>query len=292
MDLRAEAERVDDVASEGWFEVRRFPHAITMIREPHHSEDVKSYLVEGDREVAVIDSGLGVDDFAALVMEISDRTPRLLQTHANWDHVGASHRFVDVHVHPAEADALRQGISPERYREVFWRDAFDHSQVPVGFDTSSGMPGIEPSGLLEDGDRIDLGGRELEVIHTSGHSPGSVSFLDRRARALFCGDLLYLGRMYVFFANSDPSAFRKSLRCVASLASDVDAIFPSHGASPLGPGDVLTIHDAFEEVWNGRAADQHSSLYGYPVAVYDFGRFSFLLPPDGPHGSRKDGPGT
>ncbi|MBW3632987.1 MAG: MBL fold metallo-hydrolase, partial [Chloroflexi bacterium] len=181
-----------------WFDVRWFPHAITMIREPHHSEDVKSYLVEGVRDVAVIDSGLGVDDFAALVARLSGRHPRLVQTHAHWDHIGASHRFVDVHVHPSEADALRQGITPERYNEVFWRDAFDHTQVPAKFDTCSGVPGIEPSGLLEDGNRIDLGGRELEVIHTPGHSPGGVSFLDRRARALFCGDLLYLGQMCLF----------------------------------------------------------------------------------------------
>ena len=284
MDLGAVMEPVDDPSHRGWFEVRRFPHGITMIRESHHSEDVKSYLVEGDREVAVIDSGLGVDDFAALVAELSDRRPRLLQTHAHWDHIGASHRFVDVHVHPAEADALRQGIPSERYNEVFWRDAFDHTRVPTGFDTSSGVQGIEPSGLLENGIRIDLGGRELEVVHTPGHSPGGVSFLDRRARALFCGDLLYRGRMYVFFANSDASAFRESLRRVASLADDVDAIYPSHGDSPLGPGDILTIHDAFEEVWNGRAPVQYGSLYGYPVAVYDFGRFSFLLPPGGPHG--------
>ena len=268
-----------------WFDVRRFPHAITMIREPHHSEDVKSYLVEGDRDVAVIDSGLGVDDFAALVARLSGRDPRLLQTHAHWDHIGASHRFVDVRVHPSEADALRHGVTPERYNEVFWRDAFDQTQVPAGFDTSSGLPGIEPSGLLEDGDRIDLGGRELEVIHTPGHSPGGVSFLDRQGRALFCGDLLYLGPMYVFLANSDPAAFRESLRSVASLARNLDAVYPSHGPAPINPGDVLNIRDAFEEVWNGRAPDQDGSLYGYPVAVYDFGRFSFLLPPEEPHGS-------
>jgi glyoxylase-like metal-dependent hydrolase (beta-lactamase superfamily II) len=230
---------------------------------------------------------LGVGDFAALVAEVSARRPRLLQTHAHWDHVGASYRFSDVHVHPSEAGALRQGISPERYGHVFWRDPFDHAHVPSDFDTASGVPGIEPSGLLEDGDRIDLGSRELEVIHTPGHSPGGVSFLDRQARALFSGDLLYRGRMYVFFPNSDPAAFRASLRRVADLMGEVDAIYPSHGASPLAPIDVVTIRDAFEEVWNGREPDQHGSLYDYPIAIYDFGDFSFLLPPDGPHESTR-----
>lgn len=265
-----------------WFEVRRFPHAVTMIREPHHSEDVKSYLIEGDRDVAVIDAGLGVGDFAGLVAEISSRRPRLLQTHAHWDHIGASSRFADALVHPSEAEALRQGILPERYRDVFWRDPFDQSAVPAGFDASAGVPGREPTGWLEHGDRIDLGGRELEVLHTPGHSPGGVSFLDRQARALFSGDLLYLGRMYVFFTDSDPAAFGESLRRVASLTSEFDAVYPSHGAAPLAANDVLTIRDAFAEVWAERSPDRLGSLYGYPVAIHDFGSFSFLLPPDGP----------
>lgn len=270
------------MSDRGWFEVRRFPHAVTMIREPHHSEDVKSYLVEGDHDVAVIDTGLGVSDFAGVVAEVSSRQPRLLQTHAHWDHIGASHRFADVFVHSTEADALRLGIPAKRYNEVFWRDPFDHARVPAGFDAGAGVPGVEPSGGLEHGDRIDLGGRELEVFHTPGHSPGGVSFLDRQARALFCGDLLYLGRMYVFFPNSDPTAFRDSLRRVASLTNAIDAVYPSHGASPLVPSDILAIRDAFEEVWDGRPPERHGSLYGYPTAIYDFGRFSFLLPPDGP----------
>ncbi len=265
-----------------WFEVRHFPHGVTMIREPHHSEDVKSYLVEGDAEMEVIDAGLGVGDFAGLVAKISSRPPRLLQTHAHWDHVGASHRFANVFVHAAEADALRSGMPSERYYEVFWRDTFDTSRVPSGFDARHGIPGTEPTGRLEHDDKIDLGGRVLEVLHTPGHSPGSVSFLDRRARALFSGDLLYLGQMYVFFANSDPEAFRESLRIVASLADEVDAVYPAHGPSPLDPAAMLAIREAFEEIWNGRPPERHATLYGFPIAIYDFGVFSFLLPPDGP----------
>ena len=123
------------------------------------------------------------------------------------------------------------------------------------------------------------------MIHTPGHSPGGVSLLDRQARALFCGDLLYHGRMYVFFANSEPAVFRESLRRVASLADEYDVVYPSHGPTPLDADDVLTIRDAYEEVWNAHAPDGHGSLYGFPIAIYDFGAFSFLLPPDGPSAS-------
>ena len=69
-------ERATGVSEQEWFEVRRFPHGVTMIREPYHDEDVKSYLIEGSRDVAVIDTGLGVGDFACLVASLSSRSAR------------------------------------------------------------------------------------------------------------------------------------------------------------------------------------------------------------------------
>jgi len=267
------------MSDQNWFEVRRFPHGVTMIREPHHREDVKSYLIEGSRDVAVLDTGTGAGDFTGLVASLSSRRPRVLQTHAHWDHIGASHRFADVLVHPAVNEALRAGYPPDRYVAAFASDSVDVERLPAGFDPCSGIPGFAPTGRLEHGDSIDLGDRILEVFHTPGHSPGDVSFLDKTARALFVGDLLYLDRMLVFFPDSDPVAFRDSLRLAAELVAAVDTIYPAHGSSPMNPADVLAIRDAFELTWSGRGPDHHGSAYGHDVAIYDFGRFSFLLPP-------------
>jgi glyoxylase-like metal-dependent hydrolase (beta-lactamase superfamily II) len=267
------------MADDNWFEVQRFPHGVTMIREPHHREDVKSYLIEGSREVAVVDTGLGVGDFAGLVSRLTAKRPRVLQTHAHWDHIGASHRFDDVLVHRTEGDLLRAGCAPGRYRAAFAPELVDFARLPPGFDASEGLPGCGATGWLEHGDTIDLGERELEVLHTPGHSPGGVSFLDRQARALFVGDLLYLGWMYLFFPSSDPAAFRDSLRVVSAALNDVDTIYPAHRATPIAPSDIEAIRNAFERVWSGRAADRHGELLGYPVKFHEFDRFSFLLAP-------------
>jgi glyoxylase-like metal-dependent hydrolase (beta-lactamase superfamily II) len=266
------------MAGQQWFEVRRFPHAVTMIREPHHSVDVKSYLIEGERDVAVLDTGFAVGDFAALVATLSSRRPRVLQTHADWDHIGASHRFAEVLVHPSEAAALRGGRSPERYSALFSPELVDVDRLPASFDSGAGIPGCEPTGFLEHGDRVDLGGRVLDIFHTPGHSPGGVSFLDRQARALFVGDLLYLDQMYVFFPDSDPVALRASLRLAAELSDEIDVVYPAHGPSPLTPDNVREIRDAYETIWAGRPRDRDDEQSGYRVAVHDFGRFSFLLP--------------
>jgi glyoxylase-like metal-dependent hydrolase (beta-lactamase superfamily II) len=270
---------VDKLPDRGWFDVRRFPHAVTMIREPHHREDVKSYLIEGSRDVAVLDTGTGAGDFVALVASLSTRRPRVLQTHADWDHIGASFRFDDVLVHPSEAEKLRAGYAADRYVEEFTARSVDLSSLPSDFDPSSGIPGCVSTGWLQHGDRIDLGDRTLEVFHTPGHSPGGVSFLDREARAFFVGDLLYLGRMLLFFPGSDPAAFRESLRLATEIVAEVDVIYPAHDSVPLVPDDVRAIHDAYDTVWAGRAPDGHGTLYGYRTADHEFGRFSFHLPP-------------
>lgn len=282
----------EQVMTDGdWFEVQRFPHAVTMIREPHHVEDVKVYLIEGDNTVAVLDTGFGVGDFVGLVASLSEKPPIILQTHAHWDHFGSSHLFDDVRVHPTEAAWLREGFPEARYVAAFADDHVDRERLPADFDPSGGIPGREPTGWLEDGQRIELGGRVLEVIHTPGHSPGGVSFLDRQARALFVGDLLYLGPMYVFFPDSDPAAFRESLRRVSDVLDEVDTVYPAHGPSPITPNDVREISATYEAVWAGREADRDGSVSGYPLTVHDFGRFSFLMP-HGWDGGRKTEDGS
>src|SRR5215217_5690884 len=142
---------MDDLAlqDQGWFEVRRFPHAITMIRESHHREDVKSYLIEGSRDVAVLDTGTGAGNFAGLVTSLSSRHPRVLQTHSDWDHIGASFRFDDVLVHTSEAEKLRAGYAPDRYVAAFSATSVDPSRLPRDFDPSTGIPGCAPTGWLE-----------------------------------------------------------------------------------------------------------------------------------------------
>ena len=273
--------KIDALPDQGWFEVRRFPHPNTKIREPHHFEDVKSYLIEGSRDVAVLDTGTGAGDFAGLVGSLSSRRPRVLQTHADWDHIGASYRFEEVLVHPSEAEKLRAGYPAARYTAEFSPELADISRLPRDFDPSAGIPGCIPTGSLEHGDRIDLGERVLEIFHTPGHSPGGVSFLDREARALFVGDLLYLGPMLLFFPGGDPAAFRESLSLAAELVEDIDVIYPAHDSVPLVPADVRAIRDAYETVWAGRAPDRYDTLYGYRAAVHEFERFSFNMPPEG-----------
>ena len=250
------------------FEVRRFPCAVTMIREADHREEVQAYLVEGSREAAVIDTGLGGGEFRRLVERLTPLPPRVLQTHLHWDHVGASQSFELVLAHRQETVA-RRPIWP-------WEPTGPTDGVD---DPAMRYSAVKPTGWLADGDRIDLGGRVLEALHTPGHSRGSLTFLDREARALFPGDLLYFGMMLLFIPGSDLTAFQRSLDRIADDLDDIDAIYPAHGPAPLRPEDVLAIRDAFATVVAGTARARSGSYHDHRVAIYTFERFAFLLPP-------------
>lgn len=264
------------MTSAGWFDVVEFADGVTMIAEPGHYEDVKSYLVEGERDVAVLDSGMGVGDFAGLVRSLSNREPIVLHSHAHFDHVGASSHFRRVLVHPSEADDLRAGVPNARFNRWFEDEYLNEIPLPDDFSAQHAeIAGTEPSGFLNHGDVIDLGGRSLEVFHTPGHSPGGVTLLDRAARALFPGDAVYAGPMFAYRDSSDPVSYRESLRLLAELTEVVDVVYPSHNAVPLTPDDVKRMHGAYELIWSGRQPDESTSERD----IFRFGDFSFWLAP-------------
>jgi glyoxylase-like metal-dependent hydrolase (beta-lactamase superfamily II) len=257
--------------------VRRFANGVTMIREPHHREDVKSYLIEGSRDVAVLDTGTGAGDFAGLVASLSSRRPRVLQTHADWDHIGASFRFDDVRVHPSEAERLRAGYAADRFMAEFSPESVDPALLPTDFDPGSGIPGLRADGMARAwrphrSRRARAGG-----LSYPGHSPGGVSFLDRDARAFFVGDLLYLGRCSCSF-RAATRRFRDSLRLAAEIAATVDTIYPAHDSVPLDTRDALRHSRCVRDVWAGRAPDA-TNVLRLSLRNHEFGRFSFNMPP-------------
>jgi glyoxylase-like metal-dependent hydrolase (beta-lactamase superfamily II) len=260
----------------GWFEVVRFPAGVTMIAEPGHYEDVKSYLVEGEERVAVLDTGMGFGDFKGLADSLSGRQPVVLLSHAHFDHIGDAWKYDDVQVHPAEADDLRAGYPQERMRRWFEAEYLRGVPLPPGADPESAcIPGKEPTGYLNDGDEIDLGGRILRVYHTPGHSPGGITLIDRTGRLMFPGDAIYAGPMFAHNVYGDPAAYRDSLRLLAELAGEVDTVYPSHNAVPLTPDDVRRMHAAYEEIWAGREPAERREL----CDVHAFDGFQFWLPP-------------
>ncbi|WP_434399726.1 MBL fold metallo-hydrolase [Planococcus sp. 11815] len=142
---------------------------------------VNCYLVEEQEGLTLVDCALGfaARDIALAAKTIGKPITEIALTHAHIDHVGA-------------LDALKKQF-PEAQVSVSEREAKilsgDKSTSPedAGKPVKGGIPKniqTTPDRLLKEGDRVG----SLEVVLSPGHSPGSISFFDRRSGVLIAGD--------------------------------------------------------------------------------------------------------
>jgi len=167
-----------------------------------------------DRAI-VVDPGFEPDAVHTL-LAAADKTPvAVLLTHAHLDHAGAAGTFagddIPVFCHPADALAFTH---PAAWR----RDASPNPLEPVK-DLRS----------FEDGDVLGLGGIDVEVWHTPGHTPGHCIFRVDGDALVFSGDLVFAGSIgRSDFANSDPAQMRRSLARFLTLPDGL-RVLPGHG---------------------------------------------------------------
>lgn len=156
-------------------------------------EIVGSYLIAGDNELAIVDPGPGsmidslLDSIREAGFEPGDVT-HILATHVHLDHAGATGSLVkqmpkaQVYVHglgaPHLLDTTKVVASASR---IFG----DRMQLLWGEIEST------PAGrlnVIEDGDKLNVAGRHLEVHYTPGHAIHHVIFFDVHSGELFAGD--------------------------------------------------------------------------------------------------------
>jgi glyoxylase-like metal-dependent hydrolase (beta-lactamase superfamily II) len=217
---------------------------VVRISEPHVNDLLSAnfwWLRGNDRDI-VIDAGLGVVALREAIPGLFERDPMVLLTHAHLDHVGGAAEFGDRAAHPAEAEVLAAGVPASLYGpELYDKLGLDAAGEPVPDLMIDVLPGpgydpatyrVEPMTLnrtLDDGDRIDLGGRALTVLHLPGHTPGSIALLEERTGTLYSGDIIYEGGLIDYLPNSDVAAYRRSMEFLVDL--DVSVVHPGHGDS-------------------------------------------------------------
>lgn len=261
-----------------WFDVREVAEDVHAILEPNHFEEVVSYLILGEEKAILLDTGMGVGNIGHLVGEITNKPITVVNSHHHWDHVGDNHRFNHIAIHAAEAHFLEHEPPEDTLREAMRADNLWGS-LPPGFDP--GDYHILPSTadqLLEDGDILNLGGRSLRVLHTPGHSQGSVCLLSEEEGLFFSGDTVYAGPLYIQLEDSDFSTYRESMKRLSDLASSLQSIMPAHNRTPLEPEILVKITAAFDQIAGGAASFTLMESQWGLLKHYEFTDFSVLLP--------------
>jgi glyoxylase-like metal-dependent hydrolase (beta-lactamase superfamily II) len=127
---------------------------------------------------------------------------------------------------------------------------------------------------IADGDVVDIGGRQLEILHIPGHTPDSIALLDRDAGYLWSGDSFYEGPIWLFFPETDLVAYRASVAKLAAVAAGLKAVFPAHNTPQASPELLLQLRDNLDRVLTGQVA---AVPVGDGNVEFAFEGFSFLM---------------
>ena len=181
--------------------------------------ETNCYLVycQDSLECAVVDPGAEADRIFLMIARKSLKPELILNTHGHIDHIGANkdikEKFnIPLYIHSADSPMLENVQQSEM---AIFLGAVDSPS---------------PDHLLNDGDKIKIGKSSLRVIHTPGHSPGSVSFLGDGF--LLSGDTLFFGGVgRTDLPGGSWKDMESSIKNKILTMPDEMVVLPGHGPS-------------------------------------------------------------
>lgn len=281
--------------NEPWFEVYRVPGfalANTGVKkvapetfaiyEPHQFEEVISYLIVGNRQAVLFDTGMGIGDIRKVVSRLTSRPVVVVNSHTHNDHVGDNWEFPFVYgMDTPFTRANARGSIADAQAELA-PDALC-GELPKGFDAKTYR--TKPwhiSIFAHDGFKIDLGGRTLEIIATPGHTPDSICLLDRENGLLFTGDTYYPAPIWLYRPETNLDAYVASVKKLAALAPQLKLVLGAHNVPVAQPSVLPELLAAIQAVRAGKVTATPDS----PGKVtYKVGDITFLMraPKDSTH---------
>ncbi len=183
-------------------------------------------LIDG-KDLTLIDSGLPrngkkIMDYIQRIDHRPNDISCIILTHFHLDHVGSAPQLkkltgAKIAVHEKEADYVSQEKKPPRLGNVFYRAVSSVIKAEP----------IQPDIILKDNERIG----ELKIIHTPGHTPGSICILVEEKKVLFVGDTLRSDGGRVIGPSEEFTVDKvKARESVAKILTfDFDVMLPGHG---------------------------------------------------------------
>ena len=192
------------------------------------SFEVNLYFVDAPKPV-LIDTGLGPDGrrIASMIHELlaGRNLHAIILTHRHFDHSGGAAELMmkfssEVYASPMEAEPLIKGDQMTTGASAFGGELVRIPAKKLGYDST-----------------FDLGDGGILVIHTPGHTEGSICLYHEKSKSLFTGDTVFTGGSVGRWdlATGDYGQLVNSLEKLRKL--DVENLYPGHG--PYTEGDGL-----------------------------------------------------
>lgn len=177
------------------------------------------YIISKEKQCVIIDPSGEPDKIIHNISE-SNLTPKaILLTHAHFDHIGA-------------LDTIRKKYNIEVYlheKESEWLKNPALNRSSIFFGNEGAISTEDPEQLLSEG-KIQIGAFTIDVLHTPGHSPGSVTFIFEDEPFIVSGDVLFqqgIGRTDLPEGSLEQLA-QSIVTKLYSLPDDF-TVYPGHG---------------------------------------------------------------
>ncbi|MHA2132114.1 MAG: MBL fold metallo-hydrolase [Promethearchaeota archaeon] len=242
-----------------WFEIIKHKDYLYVIRERLDRIDPRFYttydnlfLILGSHSALLIDTGCGLFPLKPIINDLVKEKPLLvINTHGHFDHVGANYEFDEIIIHNEESKSISIPTDIS-----FLKDS--SKEITKRFEeTKYTLLPANNIKTVEDNEIIELGEVSLRVIHTPGHSNGSISLLSNKGE-LFTGDTAHYGAMYL--SKEDFPTHLASLSRLLNLYRDNKniKIYPSHEEFEVGKGLLIDLSEGIrniENIWDTRVRD-------------------------------------
>ncbi|APQ76027.1 MBL fold metallo-hydrolase [Clostridium botulinum] len=244
-----------------WFTIVKIDNTTFSISEYKHWEQTHSYLLIGEKKALLIDTGLGVSNIKNVVLSITNKPIQAVTTHVHWDHIGGHKNFDNIAVYEEEKKWLESKfpISLQAVKSNLMKEycSFPKSFNIDEYEIFQGNPNL----ILYDGNIISLGNREIQVIHTPGHSPGHICLYEKEKGYLFSGDLIYQGTLDAFYPTTDPIDFMQSIKKVKKL--NIERILPAHYSLNISSSLIDEIDKGFSEIYSLGKLKQGNAIFKF-----------------------------
>jgi len=205
--------------------------------------DCNVYLINVVDGLIMIDAGAGIapENIAENVESLGyspKQISHLLLTHGHADHAGGAAYFKAECDLVVCAGSLTASLTAQGDEKGI---SLDLAKAQGIYPSDYQFQPVEASRILRDGERLRIGGCEVQVFETPGHSADSICFVVEFADgpALFCGDTLFTdGTLPLLNTHdSDVGAYRSSLEKLAAV--EAEGLYPGHGLFKIRSGGAV-----------------------------------------------------
>jgi len=248
----------NNLNSQQWFETIKHKDYLYVFRERLDEIDPRFYtsytnlyLVVGSHSALLIDTGSGLFPLKPVISDlILDKRLIVINTHSHFDHIGGNNEFDGVLIHKKE----RKEIS-KSHDILFLKDS-SKEIVKLYERINFTLPPANNIQSIEDEDTIDLGELSVKIIHTPGHSRGSISLLTNR-NELFTGDTAHYGTMYLT-KKTLPIVLSSLSKLLDLFQESKIEVYPSHEEFAVGKELLVELSNGIKDIdkiWDTRVRD-------------------------------------